>query len=157
MRFPNGLTEPDENFDFTRHDPTNQPMVLYEQLHQLWKYVRENDIDPDPIVIDASDLLSRPRAMVRAYCEAVGFPFSDDLLTWESSDEMSDNVVTPSKNYFEACMEFYRRALQSTRFMGLLVSGPIPRDQLTNDVIRCVDHSMPFYQEMYEHRLTALD
>ncbi|MEM1233967.1 MAG: sulfotransferase family protein [Pseudomonadota bacterium] len=36
-----------------------------------------------PPVIDSGDLLERPEAMTRAFCEALGLPYLPDALSWE--------------------------------------------------------------------------
>ncbi|XP_003723485.2 uncharacterized protein LOC100889781 [Strongylocentrotus purpuratus] len=140
--------------DIIREDPANiRPMSWYEKQHQLWKYVQEH-LDPNPIIIDATDLASQPRKILKSFCEAVGFLYSDSLLQWSPSQNFPKNFVTAGEN-LEQFAAFYSTALSSTHFMAPAKKGPIPRDQLTDDVIRCVDYSMPFYREMYENRLQA--
>jgi hypothetical protein len=36
-----------------------------------------------PVVIDAGDLVERPRETIRAYCQAVGIPFLEQALSWQ--------------------------------------------------------------------------
>lgn len=36
-----------------------------------------------PLIIDGSDLRASPRRVVRRYCEALGLPFTDSMLSWE--------------------------------------------------------------------------
>ncbi len=36
-----------------------------------------------PIVVDADDLVRRPRDTVHAYCDAIGIPFMNHALSWE--------------------------------------------------------------------------
>ncbi|XP_063965055.1 uncharacterized protein LOC135156456 [Lytechinus pictus] len=141
-------------FDIIRDDvASTRPKSWYEKQHELWKYVREH-IEPNPIIIDAFDLASEPRKILRAFCNDVGFPYSDDLLQWTPSQEFPNNFVTPLENMSQAVgKQLYATALNSTSFVAPRESGPIPRDQLTDDVIQCVDHSMPFYREMYKNRL----
>ncbi|XP_041478388.1 uncharacterized protein LOC121426231 [Lytechinus variegatus] len=144
----------EREFDIIRDDvASTRPKSWYEKQHELWKYVREH-IEPNPIIIDAFDLASEPRNILRAFCNDVGFPYSDDLLQWTPSQEFPTNFVTPLENMSQAVgQQLYATALSSTSFVAPRESGPVPRDQLTNDVIECVDHSMPFYREMYENRL----
>nr|XP_054767197.1 uncharacterized protein LOC129274410 [Lytechinus pictus] len=141
-------------FDIIRDDVASiRPKSWYEKQHELWKYVREH-IEPNPIIIDAFDLASEPRNILRAFCNDVGFPYSDDLLQWTPSQEFPTNFVLPLENMSQAVgQHLYATALNSTSFVAPRESGPIPRDQLTDDVIQCVDHSMPFYREMYQSRL----
>ena len=141
------------DFDIARDDVFQiKPFDWFEKQHKFWKYVVDN-LDPNPVIIDAHDLLSRPGPTLRNYCEAVGFPYSDDLLQWEASLEFPKNMITAGDQIYKDMLDFYDTALNSTHFMAHRESGPVPRDQLTDDVMRCVDHSMPFYREMYEEKL----
>ncbi|XP_041461399.1 uncharacterized protein LOC121412689 [Lytechinus variegatus] len=150
-----GMISSEADFDLIRDDPIdNQPMKWYENQHRLWKYVKEN-IDPNPIVLDASDILTRPGPTIRAFCTAVGFPYCDKLLQLKPTSEIPNNFVTAGKNVFKEMFMYYERAFTSTRFVpdGL---GSVPRDRLPDDVIKCVDHSMPFYEEMFQSKLCVL-
>ena len=141
------------DFDIVQNDIMNvKPMSWYETQYKFWRDVKD-DLDPHPVVIDAYDLLSQPGPTLRAYCEAVGFPYTDDLLQWEAGPALPKNMEVWTPDLYANLSEFHSNALNTTHFMAPLESGPIPRDQLTDDVIRCVDHSMPFYREMYESRL----
>lgn len=93
-------------FDF-EGDPSDldigsgHPFMTWEKLSpdpvfKLWKHVREN-IDPNPIVIDADDLQTHPEQILRKYCENVGIPFKKEYLQWEKSDE--------SLKYFNVALE----------------------------------------------------
>lgn len=57
-----------------------------EFLHQLYTAVRSAGTDSPPIVIDSDDLVTRPRATMAAYCEAMGLPFIPAALSWEPGD-----------------------------------------------------------------------
>ncbi|XP_063960089.1 uncharacterized protein LOC135155179 [Lytechinus pictus] len=151
-----GLFVPaDKKLDIIRDDPSNtRPMSWYESQHQLWRYVKDN-LDPNPIIIDAYDLASNPQKILKGLCEAIGFPYNDSLLQWASSiDDFPQNFNTAGPNLFEGVGSgFFERAFKCTQFEAPTELVPIPRDQLDDDVIRCVDYSMPFYRELYANRL----
>ena len=150
-----GLVDKDTDYDMVRDDPLNaEPLQWFQLQHKLWKYVKDH-IDPNPVIIDAFDLLSNPGRVLKAYCEAVGFPYSDALLKWEPTSGQPKNFVTAGDKVFEEMLQFYARAFACTHFEKPRESGPAPRDQMTDDVIRCVDHSITFYNEMYEHRIVV--
>ncbi|XP_041483802.1 uncharacterized protein LOC121430554 [Lytechinus variegatus] len=143
----------DRPIDIIHDDTSNlRPMTWYEQQHRLWKYVQQN-LDPNPIIIDATDLATNPREILKGFCDAVGFPYSDSLLQWSPSHEFPKNFVTAGENLFDSFSAMYSTAFNSTHFMAPTVKGPLPRDLLTDDVIKCVDYSVPFYREMYEARM----
>lgn len=121
-----------------------------DPLFKLWNYVREN-IDPNPIVIDADDLQNHPEQMLKKYCEAVGIPFKKKYLTWDKSDE--------SLRFFYGALEqmvwgknegVYDAAFLSSCFLPL--KGPIP-DKIPE---KCVGYEREFhdgYDVMYKTRL----
>ncbi|WP_258177599.1 sulfotransferase-like domain-containing protein [Streptomyces solincola] len=41
---------------------------------------------PEPVVVDSDDLLDRPEATVRAFCERVGIPFVPAALQWKPGE-----------------------------------------------------------------------
>ncbi|KAJ8048068.1 hypothetical protein HOLleu_00236 [Holothuria leucospilota] len=140
-----------EDFDIG----SGHPFMAWEKLspdpmYKLWNYVREN-IDPNPIVIDADDLQTDPEQILRKYCEAVGIPFKKKYLKWEKSDESLkyfygalDQMVW-GKN--EGC---YDAAFLSSSFQPL--SGPVPATIPDN----CVAYAEEFregYKVMYETRI----
>ena len=101
-----GLVGRDTEYDMVRDDPFDaQPMTWFERQHKLWKHVKD-DIDPNPVVIDAFDLLSNPGRVLKAYCEAVGLPYDDGLLRWEPSSSQPKNIVTAGEKVFEQMTPF---------------------------------------------------
>ncbi|MFP4002617.1 MAG: HAD family hydrolase [Alphaproteobacteria bacterium] len=46
-------------------------------------------------VVDASDVLKAPRAMLTALCHALGIPFTDKMLSWPPGPRESDGVWGP--------------------------------------------------------------
>ncbi|XP_072030524.1 uncharacterized protein [Amphiura filiformis] len=65
---------------------------LKEQYHVL-KYLQDHPqlADPNPVVIDADDLQNHPASILSQYCEAVGLPFTDDLLRWKPGTDVVKN------------------------------------------------------------------
>ena len=97
-----------EKFDMFKHDPYGAlPMLWYQKQHELWKYVKEN-IDPNPVIIDTFDLLNQPGPILKAYLDAVGLPFSEDLLHWEA-ETIPKNMVRAGENvliiFWPICLE----------------------------------------------------
>src|ERR1700722_14624748 len=40
----------------------------------------------DPVVVDSTDLMAHPAAIVKAYCDEVGIDFKPEALTWRPAD-----------------------------------------------------------------------
>lgn len=150
MHLYNHEGEPDD-FDLG----TDHPFMAWEKLSpdplfKWWNYVREN-IDPNPIVIDADDLQNHPEDIMMKYCTAVGIPFEKKHLQWDGSDK--------SLKYFNGSLEqmvwgrnehIYDAAFMSSRFLPL-------KDKPVETLPKgCLGYEQEFrdgYKAMYETRL----
>ncbi|XP_071498150.1 uncharacterized protein [Diadema antillarum] len=141
----------DLSFDVEIEDIALPSKTFYEDLHSLWKYVRESGLDPEPIVLDADDLLARPTEVLSKFCRLVGLPYSDSLLRWDSSTAVADSWKAPGEAVAKDFVTMYETAMKSSCFMPL--SKLIPRDQLPADVVRLSDASMKFYQKLLKSKL----
>ena len=137
-------------YDMRKHCQFFPHRDYYQSLHSLWKYVREN-IDPCPVVIDSSDVLSKPAEMLPKYCEAIGFPYSESLLDLDVPFEELEKWVWPA-NLLET-QSFMTDGLTSKKLLP--PKTPLPRDQLSDDIVELSSAAMPYYNEMYENRLTV--
>ncbi|OAQ95105.1 dynamin family protein [Purpureocillium lilacinum] len=61
----------------------------YEELVRLFDYLIEQGIvDKDHLtVLDADDLLDKPEAMIKLYCERTGIEFDPKMLVWDQEDK----------------------------------------------------------------------
>ena len=137
---------------------TDQPEYLlpkgyhFKELHHLYRHVKEH-IDANPVILDVDDLLNDPPAYLKAYCEAVDIPYSDDLLHWEAGRKCMDSQWMVAKEEILADLHggHNRETFSSTCFIK---SKPCPdRADLDQDVLQCSDSSLQYYNEMYEHKL----
>ena len=126
---------------------------FFKESYDLLQYVKEN-YEKDPVIIDADDVLQNPSRMLKAYCSAVGIPYNDDLLQWESGDAMAETWMIPRVLLkVNKIVGFYDGAFKSTCFMK---PGRMPtRHEVSEDNLLCVDAVMPYYEEMYAQRLTC--
>ena len=140
-----------DNFDFGKDDPFISSGLVYEQVYATWKFVREN-IDPHPVVLDGDDLMSRPHEMLPKYCRAVGIPYDESLLRWDSSPQVANSWVYACPDGLDTCYQsFHKRALQSESFYP---PKEIPDPaSLTHDVLRCAKRMMGYYEEMCQTKL----
>ncbi|XP_054768591.2 uncharacterized protein LOC129276200 [Lytechinus pictus] len=150
-----GLFEGDaadeKKFDIERDDRFLPSGHFVKELYDFWRYLQDTNIDRNPIVIDADDLLSNPRGVLSGYCHAVSLPYNDSLLTWDGSTEAFTKMVAPGDRLIMDLVHFYGTAVKSTCF---LPPKRMPsRDELPPDVIRCSDKVVKYYDEMYDRRL----
>ncbi len=54
----------------------------YAELYKLFEMAKEFS-GKIPVVIDSDDLVQKPEATVKAYCDAVSIPFIKEALEWE--------------------------------------------------------------------------
>ncbi|XP_022089687.1 uncharacterized protein LOC110978748 [Acanthaster planci] len=125
----------------------------FKETYEMYQYIKENNMDPEPIVIDAEDLVANPEGVLSAFCSRMGLPYSSSLLGWESGSELAADWIISQRHKFilknAKTMDVFRN---STRFQKPEVEeGHYAK--ITPDVQRCIDLSMPYYEKMYEHRL----
>lgn len=61
------------------------PEIGFEHLYQIFEIVSERT-GAVPVVVDADELVQRPRDLIAAYCQKVGIPFVEQALAWESGE-----------------------------------------------------------------------
>ncbi|XP_072164611.1 uncharacterized protein [Diadema setosum] len=140
----------EQTYDVERDDIFFPPGYYVEELYDLWKYVRKN-IDSDPIVIDADDLLTKPAEYLKAYCDKVGLPYRESLLKWDASTDSLKSWKAAGDNLVLDVVNFYGSAMRSSEFFPPS-SMPDP-DKMTPDVQRCAGKVMKLYVEMAESKL----
>ena len=124
----------------------------YEEQYNLYLYVKQN-INPNPVIIDNGDLLANPDRVLKAYCEAVGIPYTDDLLNWKPGRECLDEIwMVAKENIFAHNLGgIHTETFKSTGFGN---ARPCPdRSELDDDVLHCSDACLKYYEEMYAKRL----
>ncbi len=126
---------------------------FYKDTYDLYQHITEN-YEPNPIVLDADDLLMKPSGVLKAYCTKMGIPYTDDLLHWDPDDKimMTWNVrrILLQLNQVDSWTNL-GNATRSSEFVKPS-KGPSLED-LSEDDRRCVDFCMPFYNKLYEKRL----
>ena len=127
------------------------PGFFFREMVELLEHVREVH-DPKAIIIDADDLLSDPKGILSALFKEVGLPFDEKCLQWEAGDKIAEQWMA-SKLLLKGNQAFgyYSRAFNSSSF-GKPADLP-DRSSLPDDVLRCTDASMPYYEKVFAQRL----
>ena len=115
-----------------------------EQLYDLFKTVQH--VDPNPIIIDADDLLMNPRNMMEHYCSATGLPFQEAMLTW------TPGIVSDWTDFLYY-QEWHGTAMMSSCFMKPTPTTTQQADALSQEIKDTVDKVFPFYEAMYAVRM----
>ena len=122
------------------------------EMYDLVQHVTEK-LNQTPVIIDADDLQNNPVSIMRQYCEAIGVPFKESMLTWEAGDSITKDWIACDTFIRGNKLEsggYYDEALKSTCFHP---NKPLRNKELPEDVLACIDRVMPAYKKMYEMRL----
>ena len=127
------------------------PGYFFKEMYELVEYVKKEKLEPNPIIIDADDLLSNTSGVMKCYCDAMGIQFSESLLSWPAGEEaMLQKWMTP-KELLEGGKMAHVETFKST---GFGPPSPLPdRSELPEDVLEVADASMEYYDKLYEQRL----
>ncbi|KAK6184934.1 hypothetical protein SNE40_007282 [Patella caerulea] len=127
--------------------------LCYRELFDLYEHIIKSG-SPEPIIIDADDLIEDPESIMSLYCRGVGVDFSDSILNWGvgTIDRWSISQVlwdvAPSYKWFDNSMK--AGGFQKG------VSKPLPSfSDLPNKIIDCIETSMPFYESLYGQRIQS--
>ena len=71
-----GEAADEKTYDVERDERYIPPGFFTKELYDLWVYVKAN-LDSNPVIIDADELLTHPKEVLSAYCNAVGLPYHD--------------------------------------------------------------------------------
>ncbi len=113
------------------------------QQVRLFEHVAERTGQVPPVV-DARDVLTAPRAMLRTVCAALDVPFDPAMLSWEAGRRVTDGIWAP---YWYAAVE------RSTGFEPYRPTTTAVPAHLTELLARC----RPLYEQLAQHRLTVDD
>lgn len=114
----------------------------YAELNRIFETVKEI-AGKVPAFIDSDDLVQKPEATVKAYCQAVDIPFVKDSLKWKPE-------IQPEINQWEGGWHHYTQSSQGFK------------ERKTKDYANIEDHEhlkqaydycLPYYQKLYEQRL----
>ena len=110
--------------------------IGFQQQYDIYKYVQEN-INDNPIIIDASKLRNDPKRVLSKFCEIVGLEWDEKMLSWSTGLKDYDGVWAK---------HWYPSVLNSTSFK------PESKKQinLSDNEKTIVDRAMPIYEELYK-------
>ena len=116
-----------------------------EQLYNMFKTVQL--VNPNPVVIDADDLLMNPRDMMERFCSTTGLPFQETMLTW------TPGIVSDWTEL--ACYkEWHGTAMMSSGFIKPTPSATeVPATAYPQEVVDVIQRVLPFYEAMYAVRM----
>jgi hypothetical protein len=115
--------------------------IGFVQQRELFE--READrLGHAPPVIESTDVLQNPRAMLTALCAALGIPFSDRMLQWPKGRRATDGVWAPA---------WYDAVEQS---MGFAKPQERTRAALPDDLRSITDAARPHYERLAAFKIS---
>ena len=114
----------------------------YGELYKLFEMVEEIS-GKVPVIIDSDDLVQKPEATVRAYCEAVDIPFIKEALEWKANSQAQVNQWEGGwHNYLQSSQGFKARKQKNYASIE------------DNEHLRqAYEYCLPYYQKLYQNRL----
>ena len=111
-----------------------QQLSLFERAEQLEGRT--------PLVVDSTDILRDPPAMMSALCGALGLDWTEDMLAWPAGAKPEDGAWAP---------HWYDAVWRSTGF------GPAPgeRPVIAEDLRHVYDPALEIYESLARYRLGA--
>lgn len=74
-----------------KYEVTRSELLGFSQQVELYRKITE-EIGEDPVIIDARDVLHDPKNILQKFCEAVGIPFMDEMLSWPAGPRDTGGV-----------------------------------------------------------------
>jgi Sulfotransferase domain len=112
----------------------------YAAQAQLFDLVT-GELGQDATVIDATDLRCQPEPLMRAYCEAIGVPFFESAMSWESGPV----------DLLEPWSEWHSEVEAST---GIEPPQRPPSGRVPARLERLIKDALPHYERLFGNRLT---
>ncbi|MEM9275045.1 MAG: sulfotransferase family protein [Cyanobacteria bacterium P01_F01_bin.143] len=114
----------------------------YAELYQLFE-ASKAFLGTTPPVIDSDDLVSKPEATVKAYCNAVGIPFLPQALKWESK-------ISSEINQWEGG---WHTEVQSSQGFKERQRKDYFDIEAQEHLRQAYKFCLPYYQKLYQERL----
>lgn len=152
------FVQPDFFRQLTNTFLIRHPREALVSLHRKWPDVGEEEagyaaqarlfelvtgeLGQAAIVVDATDFRRRPEPVMRAYCEAIGVPFFEGAMTWESGPV----------DAFEPWSDWHREVEAST---GIEPPKEPTQERLPAGLERLIGLALPHYERLWSHRLAG--
>ncbi|XP_071803566.1 uncharacterized protein [Asterias amurensis] len=130
------------------------PGGSFKETYDLYSYVKEKGLDPDPVILDADDLVNDPATILSGFCRKLGIPYSDELLSWDAGvDVVKDWTVSQTLNNIINDSDGFKNFRNGTCFMKPQVQSQESKPEVTADLQRLIDIALPYYKKMYGNRI----
>lgn len=115
----------------------------YAELYNLFEIAKKIS-GKVPVVIDSDDLVQKPEATVKAYCDAVNIPFIKEALEWEAK-QRPEMTHWDGGNWLTEVIS--SRGLQQPKKKNYVAVEDNEHLQ------RAYQFCLPYYEKLQEHKL----
>ncbi len=115
----------------------------YAQLYKLFEMAKEFS-GKTPVVIHSDDLVKKPEATVKAYCDAVGIPFLKEALEWEPK-------FRPELTNWDGGT-WVTNVMSSSGFKEQKRDNYVAVED-NEHLQNAYEFCLPYYEKLYEHKL----
>lgn len=126
------------------HPGINSEEIGIEMLYKLFMKVKELT-NETPIVLSADELEENPDGVIRAYCDAVGIPFMSEAMRWEPGRHIEE---------WDSWKEWHVDATESAGIQKNMETFDFGLDDKPG-LRDFYEHHMPFYQKLFDYRISA--
>ena len=119
----------------------------FKELHEMYEFVKEK-FDPNPVVVDADDLLSSPKEVMKAYCEGVGIQYEDHMTSWKPGE-------VPKAWDCGMGLAWMHLAIHSNGFIKARDKNE-PEVTYPADVTKAIEDNLPYYEKLYSARIRLI-
>ena len=125
----------------------------FKELHETYEFIKEN-LDPNPVIVNADDLLESPKQIMKAYCDGVGILYEDHMTSWKA-----DEVLFA---WHDGWAQAWRQgAVNSSGFLKPSMSKTAdassePEVTYPNAVIKAIEESRPFYDKLCTAKIRSV-
>jgi hypothetical protein len=116
-------------------------------MYELYKFIAEH-VHPNPVVVDADDLLDHPDETMKSYCDAVGITYESHMTTWEPG---------PVPDW-DTWSGWHEDALKSSGFTPRSATKPKSKQtvEVPEEVLKIVEESRYHYEYLAHRRIRQI-
>ncbi|XP_072043358.1 uncharacterized protein [Amphiura filiformis] len=146
--YQNGKDGPYDAFSLSSLPDSRVPSgYFFKEMYDLYQHIKDN-YDSDPVVLDGDDLAMNPDTLLKAYCNAMGLPYTDDLLQWNSGYEIIQTWQVSRELLHFDFLKQMKTALTSSEFRQPSRSKEATTADLCKADLHCLDYCMPYYEKL---------
>jgi len=117
----------------------DESLIGFIQLKRIFDYVVKN-IDSDPVVIDANDILKNPMEALGHLCKALKLSYTHKMLSWEKGYKDTDGIWAS---------HWYNNVVSTNKFISFKKN----ENSLPKEYLKIYKKSMDIYNQLYDRRI----